>query len=119
MSLHLSIQQVYNFIKSILANIHLGVSIKIVFLLLLEQLLLLVIRRHPVAEARHLPEGAGLDVAPEPGNIQDNTERHSKQAEPDNVVRVEVATGQVAVISTMVNTAIRLYSPARISWLEM
>ena len=100
------------------SHIDLGMSIEIVCLLLGEQVLLLI-RWHPVAEAGHLPEGAGLDVAPEPGNIQDNTERHSKQAEPDNVVRVEVATGQVAVISTMVNTAIRLYSPARISWLEM
>ena len=91
-------------------HIDLGMSIEIVCLLLGEQVLLLI-GWHPVAEAGHLPECAWLDVAPEPDHIQHNTERDSQQAEPDNVVRVEVATGQVAVVSTVVHTPIFRYGP--------
>ena len=60
---------------------------------------LLVLRRSPeFTEAGHTSEGAGLDVSSESDDIQHNREGDCSQAQPDNVVRVEVAGGQLLVV---------------------
>ena len=63
------------------------------------------------------PPHPRLHEAPQPQRIQGNTERHCQEAEPDNVVRVEVGRGKVGVgvVHAVVNlgsSSLRLDCPA-------
>ena len=62
-----------------------------------QQRVLLVLLGEDPADTWHVSQGTRLDVSSEPDDIQDNKERDSQQAGPDNVVRVEVSCGQVLV----------------------
>ena len=63
-----------------------------------QSLFIIILRSPELAETWNIPERAWLDVSSEPDDIQDNREGDSSQAEPDNVVRVEVAGGQLLVV---------------------
>ena len=74
--------------------------------LAVQERLLVPLLPHPAeaGHARHAPQGAGLDVPSQPDDIQHNEQGDSQQAQPDNVVRVEVPGGHsVAVVHPMVD----------------
>merc|ERR1719282_1038733 len=86
------------------AHVDLGVGKQVVRLVLVVQQRLLVTRRPHPAQAGDVPQSAGLDIPSESDDIQDNEQGDSKQAEPDNVVRVEVPGGHgVAVVHPVVD----------------
>lgn len=92
-----------------LPNIYLGMSIQIIRLFFPSyQRFFVVIRVPYLTQTWHAPQGAGLDVSSEPDDIHHNREGDSQEAEPDNVVRVEVAGGQllVAVVHPVVDVLV-------------